>query len=430
MKEKRDLKKFLALFMAVVMVMASGIFVTTQSFKATDDGSYEDGVEENYEEYNGDVEEGEYSEEGEGEAAEEGVAEEEAAEEEVADESSEEAEPSSVNVVFNLNGADGDAPQSYAAEVVDDGGVVVGELPVLTDYTDGDGYNHIFAGWSVDENASEPDREFYQDGDELKLFAVWNVQEPAEEEAVEEEAAEEVAEEEFAEEPEEAVEEEAEEEFAEEAEEEEAIEETAEEEIKEEAEESKDEEIAEEASDEETVEETEEADQKEEAAEESSSETTDEAVAEEEATTEENTAEGEASEAQTAQQEDAALAEASQFPANSLTGKSESGVTVTASYGIGVFPEGVTMIVKDVSEEQAIQAVGDAVKDVTEAVAVDITFVDKEGNEIQPKDGGKVSVSLGLSKPLSGEDQTIIHVGDDGKAEKVSGSVDSNNACG
>ena len=36
-------KHFLALFMAVVMVMASGVFVTTQSFRATEDGSYGNG---------------------------------------------------------------------------------------------------------------------------------------------------------------------------------------------------------------------------------------------------------------------------------------------------------------------------------------------------------------------------------------------------
>ena len=41
MKGSWNWKKFLALFMAIAMVMASGIFVTTQSFQATDDESYE-----------------------------------------------------------------------------------------------------------------------------------------------------------------------------------------------------------------------------------------------------------------------------------------------------------------------------------------------------------------------------------------------------
>ena len=41
--------KFLALFMAVAMVMVSGIFVTTQSFKATDDESYEEETTEEIE---------------------------------------------------------------------------------------------------------------------------------------------------------------------------------------------------------------------------------------------------------------------------------------------------------------------------------------------------------------------------------------------
>ena len=84
MKEKRDLKKFLALFMAVAMVMASGVFVTTQSFKATDDESYEDEVTEDFEEYTGDSEEEEYTEEVYDDSEEE-VAEEEVTEEEAAD---------------------------------------------------------------------------------------------------------------------------------------------------------------------------------------------------------------------------------------------------------------------------------------------------------------------------------------------------------
>ena len=48
MKDNWNIKKFLALFMAVAMVMASGIFVTTQSFKAGEDDEYETGNDEEY----------------------------------------------------------------------------------------------------------------------------------------------------------------------------------------------------------------------------------------------------------------------------------------------------------------------------------------------------------------------------------------------
>ena len=89
MKGDWNAKKFLALFMAVAMVMASGIFVTTQSFKATDDEYYEADESEDMESVDADEED--YEEE-EVEIDEEDSEDEEDFDEEEADEETADAE--------------------------------------------------------------------------------------------------------------------------------------------------------------------------------------------------------------------------------------------------------------------------------------------------------------------------------------------------
>ena len=438
MKGNWNGKKFLALFMAVAMVMASGIFVTTQSFKATDDEDYVAEETEDYTEVADEVAE-ETTEVLEEETEEEEVIEEEEGlpEEEVVEEATEEEEAAQVAVVFDLNGGEGSQPDTETVDVYDDGGLALGNLPKLSDYTDAANVAHVFVGWSIDENAEGADENFYADGDEVRLYAVWETQEP-EEEAVEETAEEETVEETAEDSTEETVEETAEktEETAEASEEtaKEDVEEDAKETAEEKSEESIDEEekSAKEDADEDSKESAkEEADEeseetaKEDADEEDSkkdakdNEDTDEEAVEETAeetteATDEETAEAAAEEAveEAVVQDTQAAVAGEPFSATSA-----GGVEVTASYAEGVFPAGTTMKVTDVSNEEALEAVGDAVANANEARAVDITFYDAEGNEIQPN--GEVSISFSLKSPLMGDTQTLVHVDDNGNTNVV-----------
>ncbi len=486
-------KHFLALFMAIVMVMASGVFVTTQSFKATEDGSYEEDLSEesiDAEEGSEDADSGEASDEGgeeTGESSEE-------------DESVEEA--ASVNVIFDLNGGEGDEPDAYAADVVDDGGVAVGELPQLSDYVDGDGYSHVFVGWSTREDASGPDDSFYyadsDENNELKLYAVWNVEEPAAEEVAEEETAgeaEEAVEEEPAQETDEAVEEEPAEEIQETVEEpaeeiqeaageavedtndtvdksEEVKEETASEpqeeikEVKDETrdndQESKETKAAEEASDEQTANETNP---------ETYNQTDEESYLVDEDGKRILDAEGNPvrmdSEGYRIDENGNRILDENGNPINAkdvaLVGAEEQatymtagyfaqttskGVSVNVTYQDNVFPVGTTMVVKDISQEEAVALARKAESSdgksenaeneseeesskssgsITGAIAVDITFLDKDGNEIQPASG--VSVSITAPEVIGGTNPTLVHVSDDGDISKVDdASVSGNGA--
>ncbi|MBQ9631870.1 MAG: InlB B-repeat-containing protein, partial [Lachnospiraceae bacterium] len=233
MKEGWNWKKFMALFMAVAMVMASGIFVTTQSFKAGEDEEYESDVDEEYDEVE-DFEEEDYEEEEvelddeedfdeesedeesvdedmdldeesedvesedvEDELDEEGSDEESLSDEDMSEEEAEEEseeEPSeeisveetveeegegaqeeageitgSVKITFNLNGVQGEAPNEMTASRFADGDLDDVELPELDDWTDSEGKVYSFKGWSAEEDATEPDEELGTEDGEEEL---------------------------------------------------------------------------------------------------------------------------------------------------------------------------------------------------------------------------------------------------------------------
>ena len=198
MKGDMNWKKFLALFMAVAMVMASGIFVTTQSFKATDDEYYEadesedmesvDADEEDYEEEEVEIDEedSEDEEDFDEEEADEETADAEDEESEEVEEAEEAenaeelqtAEVKSVKVTFDLNGGEGnETPEEVDAEASEDGELNI-DLPDLADYTDGNGATHIFEGWSTDAGATEGDDSISADGESVELYAIWSVELP------------------------------------------------------------------------------------------------------------------------------------------------------------------------------------------------------------------------------------------------------------
>ena len=109
------------------------------------------------------------------------------------------------------------------------------------------------------------------------------------------------------------------------------------------------------------------------------------------------------------------------MPAQSFSG-SAGGVSVKASAGEGVFPEGTKMKVSSVSSSYVIAAANKATGGdltIVDAAAVDINFY-KGGSEIQPEDGSvKVSLNAGS---VGGEEQEAVHVTSGGGVEIIGGA--------
>ena len=100
-----------------------------------------------------------------------------------------------------------------------------------------------------------------------------------------------------------------------------------------------------------------------------------------------------------------------------------SGVEVIARAEPGVFPEDAKMTVTDVDDESVIEQVEKAAdndKKVKGSVAVDITFTDKDGNEIEPAEGKTVEVNIIIpeAKQLKGDSFSLFHI-DDKKVTEV-----------
>ena len=109
------------------------------------------------------------------------------------------------------------------------------------------------------------------------------------------------------------------------------------------------------------------------------------------------------------------------MPAQDFEG-SVSGVQVNVHADEGRFPEGTTMHLAPVSKASILSndSVQDAVgedKEVVDAIAVDITFQDKDGKEIEP--AGTISVNMSTSRDVSGDSHQVLHIDDNGNASQV-----------
>ena len=97
------------------------------------------------------------------------------------------------------------------------------------------------------------------------------------------------------------------------------------------------------------------------------------------------------------------------------------GVTVKIQAGPGTFAAGTTVKVRDAEKDEAIRAAYDVVEEgvIVDAVAVDITFYDKDGKETEPAEGHNVNVTITPKEELSGESHEVVHILENGEAEKV-----------
>ena len=124
--------------------------------------------------------------------------------------------------------------------------------------------------------------------------------------------------------------------------------------------------------------------------------------------------------------------EAVSYPEQSFTGTANN-VTVNVYAPEGVFPEGTTMSVTGVSSETAMSIAGEAADsgtEVVDAIGVDITFRDASGQEIEPKDGQSVQVSMSVEagSALSGDSFSVVHQEDTGAVETVTQEASADGA--
>ncbi|SDA49129.1 Listeria/Bacterioides repeat-containing protein [Butyrivibrio sp. INlla18] len=120
--------------------------------------------------------------------------------------------------------------------------------------------------------------------------------------------------------------------------------------------------------------------------------------------------------------EEVVVKEEVNMPAQSFY-DSDGGLRVSVEAEEGAFPEETSMTVSAISDDEAmdaaIEALGEKVK---QAKGINITFKDKDGNEIEPADAGKVHVTIKLNTELEGDVFSVVHKDDDGSAEKVAGA--------
>ena len=108
------------------------------------------------------------------------------------------------------------------------------------------------------------------------------------------------------------------------------------------------------------------------------------------------------------------------YPAASFE-KNADGMLVKINAPEGALPEGTTVKVKKASKSEISEAVKDAFnKDTRVFKAVDITFYDKDGKEIEPK--REVSVSFASDTFNDIQKAKVVHINDNGDVERVEGS--------
>ena len=115
--------------------------------------------------------------------------------------------------------------------------------------------------------------------------------------------------------------------------------------------------------------------------------------------------------------------------------KSESatvdGVVVKVSAAEGVFPEGATLSVSNVSDsdkeyaDAAVESERIADANVARSYTFDIKVLDSDGNELQPADGNQVKVSFTADEVADENLDTVVyHISDDGDADQLYTNVE------
>ena len=119
-------------------------------------------------------------------------------------------------------------------------------------------------------------------------------------------------------------------------------------------------------------------------------------------------------------------------PASSFEAVTASGITVQAVVPDGAFAKEVTMLAEDVVPDADMLNMASDVLDenkcITGVCAVDIKFVDDQGNVLEPQEGYGVQVSITLppEKKMDGDSFSVLHVTEEGAATVEDATVDEN----
>ena len=103
----------------------------------------------------------------------------------------------------------------------------------------------------------------------------------------------------------------------------------------------------------------------------------------------------------------------------------KNGITVSVLAETGAFPDGTSMTAEYISEGPIIAQLSEEMdldeKKIIEAIPVDISFYDEQGNVIEPLEGYMVSVFINLPDglPLEGDDLSLIHIDKEGNTSEV-----------
>ena len=125
----------------------------------------------------------------------------------------------------------------------------------------------------------------------------------------------------------------------------------------------------------------------------------------------------------------------SEMPAQRFSARTDRGIQIAASAEEGVFPGGTVMTVCDIAEAEALAAVpAPEAEDgrLLDAVAVDITFRDAQGSELEPPAGSAVQVRITLpaAEQLSAGSYGLLHQRADGTVEQIADAdVSETGAC-
>ena len=111
-----------------------------------------------------------------------------------------------------------------------------------------------------------------------------------------------------------------------------------------------------------------------------------------------------------------AAGDSAEYPAQIFRGHTEE-VDVKAEAQAGVFPEFTEMRVEPVDQQRLQEVILNG--GGRDAVAVDITFYDHNGNEIQPAEGGRVRVTLSARRTVNGSTHQTVTMDDQGRMEIV-----------
>ena len=113
------------------------------------------------------------------------------------------------------------------------------------------------------------------------------------------------------------------------------------------------------------------------------------------------------------------------MPAQSFTGRTDD-IIVKVQADEGAFPEGTTMGVYSLEDQEKLDAVAEVVNDATEKevvtmVAVDIVFTNAAGEKIEP--AKEIRVSFETDKLEEAESYSIVHVQEDEQTSELTAEV-------